>query len=148
MKDRIGQQIGFRPNDARAVSNLQRLLEIKRMNPRTPWPSRSILFLLLPAISVALCLPGCGDKSGPASVGNDPAAPAELIGPPAGGAPAIAPTQGTAEDVLKKTIQAYKSAGTYRDAAIVKLAGTKDGQRQEMSYPHAVVMQRPNKLRM
>ncbi len=118
------------------------------MTPRTPWPLRSILFLLLPAISVALCLPGCGDKSGPASVGNDPAAPAELIGPPAGTAPAIAPTQGTAEDVLKKTIQAYKSAGSYRDAAIVKLAGTKDGQRQEMSYPHAVVMQRPNKLRM
>ena len=45
-------------------------------------------------------------------------------------------------------IRAYKSATSYRDDSTVELASMQNGQPQQMAIPNAVVMQRPNKIRM
>ncbi len=117
------------------------------MNRHIHWPSLPTLFLLFLMLAVAIGLPGCNsqtDTAPPSAAGG----PAESIQAPQGAAAAPAPTRGTADEVLKRMIQAYKSAGSYRDDAIVQLSGTKDGQTQQMAFPDAVVMQRPNKIRM
>lgn len=45
-------------------------------------------------------------------------------------------------------VEAYKNATSYRDAAVVELTGTQNGQSQRIPYPCKVLLQRPNRLRM
>jgi peroxiredoxin/outer membrane lipoprotein-sorting protein len=130
-------------------------LESTSMKPQTRLRFRWTICFLPVALLVCfagLVLPGCGEKAGttvptedlvPSPVPSDPAA-----GAASGPAASVAPSEGTAEEIMKRMIQAYKSATSYRDAGIIEMSGTQNGQRQQMTFPNAVVMQRPNKIRM
>ncbi len=120
------------------------LLESHSMKSRVYPRSRRILSVLRPVILIGflgLTLPGCGDKADSVATTDVPDSQPESI-------PSVPPTQGTAQEVLGRMIQTYKNVGSYGDVAVVRVSGTQNGERQEMNFKCAVVIQRPNKIRM
>lgn len=121
------------------------------MKPRAHLQSRWIESVLLPAILIGLVglpLSGCGNKTETAPADGTAGPQPEGTGSSPSPTSAIPPSKGTAEEVLNRMILAYKSATSYRDAAVVELSGTQNGERQQLTFANAIVMQRPNKLRM
>jgi len=106
-------------------------------------PTTSLLVPVLLAGLLGVILPGCSNEP-PGKTGGAAGTQPEVVN----ATPALPPTQGTAEEVLARMAQAYKSASSYRDAAVLELSGTKGGERQTMPFPCSVVMQRPNMIRM
>lgn len=135
------------------VQKISNLLEITSMKPRAQLRFRqSLPSLLAPAFVfsvLVLILPGCGDKTDTAPMGDAPESVPVIDAPASPGTSAsVSPSKGTAEEILNGMIQAYKSATSYRDAAVVEMSGIQNGQRQQIPFPNAVVMERPNKVRM
>ncbi len=133
---------GYKPSNS---------LEITSMKSRAHLLSCWIASVLAPALLIGLIgltLPGCGDKTDTTPTGVTPDTQPQPAGPSAGPAASIPPSEGTAEEVLGRMSRAYKSARSYRDAAVVELSGTQNGKREQRLFSSAVVMQRPNKIRM
>lgn len=134
------------------VQKISNLLEITSMKPRAQLRFRQTLSsLLAPALLfsvLGLTLPGCGDRTDTAPKGDTPDSLPAIATPSNSASAAISPSVGTAEEILDRMIQAYKSATSYRDAAVAEMSGTQNGQRQQIPFPNAVVMERPNKIRM
>ncbi len=133
------------------VQKISNLLEITSMKPRAQLRFRQSAFRLAPAFLfclLGLALLGCGDKTDTASKGDTPESLPEITAPSPSTPASTSPSQGTAEEILNRMIQAYKSATSYRDAAVFEMTGTQNGQRQQIPFPNAVVMERPNKIRM
>lgn len=120
------------------------------MKPRFRFHSRLhvLVEVLLLAGLFGMTLPGCGSRTSPAPTGEASTGPSEPAVPSASPGVALSPTKGTAEEVLKRMIEAYKSATSYRDDAVIELSGTQNGQRQRVTFANTVAMQRPNKIRM
>ena len=114
---------------------------------RSSWTASLLAQTLLVSL-LGLTLPGCGSKTDTAPVGDAPAIQPESAVPSPGPSATVSASKGTAEEILKRMIQAYKNATSYRDAGIIEMSGNQNGQPQQMSFPNAVAMQRPNKIRM
>ena len=112
--------------------------------------SRWHLFVnaLLVAGFFGMTLPGCGSKPESAPTEDTPQVPSEATTAAAAPSLAISPTKGTVEEVLERMIEAYKGATSYRDAGVVEMSGTQNGERQQVTFPNAIALERPNKIRM
>jgi peroxiredoxin/outer membrane lipoprotein-sorting protein len=104
-------------------------------------------FLIL---SIGMC--GCGrspdapptSPNAGAGEGSGGSGPESL--PPSAAAGAV--PQATAEEVLRKMVQAYKSAQSYRDSGTLQLTGVQKGQEQKRAFPCEIAFERPNKIRL
>lgn len=113
---------------------------------RHAWRFHPTTSLFIPVLLTGLLgfvLPGCSNKT-PGTTDGAAGAQPEVVS----AAPALPPTQGTAEEVLARMVGAYKSATSYRDAAVLEVSGTQGGERQTMPFPCSLVVQRPNLIRM
>jgi thiol-disulfide isomerase/thioredoxin/outer membrane lipoprotein-sorting protein len=92
----------------------------------------SCAFSCLVVCLITIC--GCSDST------TDPIS--------AGGANATSGEELTAETVLQRMAQAYKSAKSYQDAATVRLKFEQQGQKVDEKFDFSVAFERPNKLRL
>ena len=114
-------------------------------SPRTASPFAATLLIAL----LGLALPGCGHKTDTTPQADTPAGqPAPAAPETTPSAATVSPSEGKPEEIVNRMVQAYKSATSYRDASTIELSGMQNGQRQQALFPNAVVMQRPNKIRM
>jgi len=90
---------------------------------------------------------GASGEAGGAATGNTGAAASES-GKRPGAADALPAGEGSAEQVLDAMVRAYRNARTYSDRGILRFDETAGGQKRERPFDYAVVMERPNKLRM
>lgn len=99
-----------------------------------------------------LGISGCGPSPDSSPSGPGAGAAEEAEKPSAGQAQqpsaAVAVPQATVDEVLKKMVQAYKAAQTYRDAGVLELAGVQNGQEQKRVFPCEIAFVRPNKIRL
>ena len=118
------------------------------MMPRSYSRWHLFVNVLLVAGLFGAALPGCGSKPGSEPTEDTPQVQSEPTASSNASSATLSPTKGTAKEVLKRMIQAYKGATSYRDKALIEMSGTQNGERQQVTFPNTVALQRPNKIRM